>query len=304
MQFMKKIRYLLLVPCVLFGIGFGIAQKNGDEKIELEGSVLDEYVQAVIEAFDLNEEDISKIREFAVDVLNESESDRDARFLENLQAIEELSPDLTGISTKWELSESTNLFTDLMTGLGKYFGQTSSSSEELQKYISQLINIVSDDQESRELLLLQMDSASRMTAQHMRRISDKFLSVVEERETQWESSKVKFSEEYPNVKLNHVEEYLSCLNALSTEHNTQAGKAFSTLSQSLKNTNVAIEKLKSKEGDFSTEIVFYVADVFTPFRRKLHVIELDFLKPNLCDEESVYVSIENQIKELSKNNEE
>lgn len=281
-------------------IAFSVIGEEDDEGVELDTGYFEEIIESAIDAFDFTEDEILKMREEAVRLLEEAESDPNARFVRNLQAVEEVAPVLSGISSTWEVKESTELFSDLTGALAEYYGSSVPDTELLGSFTTQFITVASVNHQ--EILHFQLDSFSRRLASHVRFMRDNFNSDVKEKTALWQTIREEMKSADANFDVSSVDEYLDCLDSLANESKTHTLNVFSSLSSSLELTTSTIKKMASTEVDFSREINDYISSVFDPPKRLLDQIEIRFLSPKSCDEESIYEYVEDQRVEKGDQN--
>ena len=291
----NSVSVITLLSVFFFGFAIG---ENGDND-DFEIGYFNEIIESAIDELEFSDEEVLQMRQEATRILGEAESDPDTRFSRNLEAVAELTPGLSGISSTWKLTNKIELFSVLTTGLGEYYGNDSSDTDLLRESISQLNSIV--PKENHDFLESQMDRLSRWLAHHVRFMRDNFHSKLTERKANWESTKEHLLDQYPSFDGGSIDEYMSCLETLKTTNNDHTARVFTSLNESLISATDTIKKMVSTEIDFSSEIADSIFSAFTPHKKQLDEIEIKFIKLSVCDDEATYLSIENQVKENFEN---
>ena len=181
------------------------------------------------------------------------------RLTEDLITIQDLAPELAGLSSNWQTTEDPKLFSDIISGFGSYHKFSDQSRLKLTSSIENLVNIVPEEQQSSlhaEMNVLTKYMASALKSTHNRHLESDQLraDLIEFKEAIFEEG---FS-----IDTDFVENYSSCVMDLRASIDKDMRKTLSSFSSSFEDVAISIKKMDESDQDFSREISGAVTGTF------------------------------------------
>lgn len=159
------------------------------------------------------------------------------------QYVEELIPELVGISTTWNTTESTTLFFIVTTSLAKHYKVPDDKVAKLESVIERLIEVVPEKNQG----LLEVE-----TRHYTRVLMHQFRSVFEQMKKldQDKVELMKIRDEVQSLNANaeskKIGRFVSCVDDMHRRVNKANLKVFTSLTRRLEKTEATVKKLVSR----------------------------------------------------------
>ena len=266
---------MLVLSMLLVGT-FVPAEEPTTENVHEENSTtLDVWDQIRKEAM---EDAIESMKQSAEDMgMSLSDSDLDAirekwdrettdpaetarRFhIQNLEKIEDLAPELVGLSTTWEVTAKPEFFNSVITGLGRYHGMSQEKLSTLTGAIEKFENALGDELGS---LHAEMDAISKYIPTFLVRVHEDYTYAKESLED-YRELKDEVEEFGLEVNVDFVEKFGSCIASVKSSIDKDVMEELSSFSTTLTRGALSVEKMRNSDQEFSAEISAAISERFT-----------------------------------------
>ncbi|MCY3628226.1 MAG: hypothetical protein OXG88_11390 [Gammaproteobacteria bacterium] len=175
-----------------------------------------------------------------------SKTPEDVRVSRGIKSLENLIPDLQGVSQTWKLTKPTVLFTLFSTAIAKHHKLPDAEINRLHTAIDRFIDIVPESNE--ELINTDTNHYFRMLVLHYQRLLDEL--------SEFDSDKQMFTElrdellsANPNANTMQIDRFLTCVDKVYLTADKEFSKLFSSLTETLEKKIRIIEKLGETEDE-------------------------------------------------------
>lgn len=225
----------------------------------------------------------------------ESKTNLDSRLVHGLTTIEELVPELSGISNTWETTDTSTRFADLTIALAKFHEPNGEKVDRLSEAINNLKSVVPENEQS--LLKSDMSFFSKQLVENFDLVQSRLSGVTSDANVVLDL-KANLLRLYPDISVGFADRFESCIDTLTDKNRKGFTKLFSAVTRRLERATKSIEKIKTSDKDFSRKARRTVMNIFPNFIIEFANIRRS-VQPTICYRKIDYEQILRTVRESS-----
>ena len=181
------------------------------------------------------------IREWEEEYKKRAQIPRDVKLGLAFQCLEELIPELVGISTTWQTTEKTALFLIVTTALAKHYKTPDNKVEKLESLIQRLIKVVPE--KNKGLLEVEMIIYAQGIVLDFKRLYDRIEPIsLDQMELLRIRDDVRSMNQ--NAETTEIDKFVTCVDDVRQSVDKAYIKVFSSLTRRLEKTIATVEKAR------------------------------------------------------------